>query len=111
MTSTARPICLGCKHFTESASKLVCDAFPEGIPQAIYLSRVDHRKPVSGDGGIVFEAKSDKAMAYATALFSTGPHERSEMREFRHTCGHLLGRVSGPAELFCRHCKVTVAVA
>ena len=32
-----------------------CEAFPYGIPFAIRMGVVDHRKPVDGDRGIQFE--------------------------------------------------------
>jgi hypothetical protein len=33
------------------------------------------------------------------------------LRDIRHSCGNLIGRVSGAAELWCRHCKEAVQVA
>jgi len=33
------------------------------------------------------------------------------LRDIRHSCGNLIGRVSGAAELWCRHCKEAVNVA
>lgn len=32
-----------------------CDAFPDGIPDAIYDEGFDHTKPYEGDSGIQFE--------------------------------------------------------
>lgn len=50
--------------------------------------------------------------ALPQAIPASLPSERSAMRDVRHDrCGHLLGRVSGAAELFCRWCKETVPVA
>jgi HK97 family phage portal protein len=38
--------------------------------------------------------------------------QRSELREVRcHRCARLVGRVGGPAELYCRHCKEQVVAA
>ena len=36
------------------AGKLVCVAFPRGIPLAIAEGRFDHSNPFGGDGGIRF---------------------------------------------------------
>lgn len=33
-----------------------------------------------------------------------------ELRDVRHDCGNLVGRVAGRAELWCRHCKRAVMV-
>ncbi len=53
----AQPPCMECVHFTrDSEEGLRCDAFPEGIPDAIIYGDSDHNKPFPGDGGIVFES-------------------------------------------------------
>ena len=50
------PLCAGCKHFHfDDMSGNKCDAFPDGVPEDIFLSRVDHREPYPGDRGIQFE--------------------------------------------------------
>jgi hypothetical protein len=54
--SVGCPLCIYCKHFRGAGARaLVCDAFPDGIPQSIVESAVDHREPVEGDHGIRFE--------------------------------------------------------
>ena len=47
------PMCLTCRHLhdDDEATTFACDAFPHGIPEAIYMSRRDHREPYPGDGG------------------------------------------------------------
>lgn len=47
--------CLQCVHHRGSR----CDAFPEGIPRAIALSRHDHQQSFPGDCGVRFEPTGD----------------------------------------------------
>jgi len=41
-----------CKHARENDT---CDAFPDGIPEAILTGDFDHTTPYPGDHGIQFE--------------------------------------------------------
>lgn len=41
--------CNRCAHLRPGGS---CTAYPDGIPFAVRLNEVDHRKPYLGDGGI-----------------------------------------------------------
>lgn len=74
MTSIAAPICYGCVHMKASkpGDALTCDAFPEGIPNDILVSRTDHRDPVKGDHGIQFDPKDKAAATYAERMFDRG---------------------------------------
>jgi len=69
MTSRPPPQCLACVHWqspldrddpnaSEAEPTQTCKAFPlpAGIPDDVWWNRVDHRQPVDGDHGIVFEA-------------------------------------------------------
>lgn len=49
------PMCAFCRHFDRQAETFACSAYPDGIPDAIVRSDVDHRKPHAGDHGIQFE--------------------------------------------------------
>lgn len=60
MTTRIPPICISCKHL-RTFGPPQCDAFPDAIPQDIIENRADHRRPIAGDGGIQFEAKSKSA--------------------------------------------------
>ena len=46
------PICIKCKHFHNEQT---CEAFPDLIPIAIWISEFDHHNPHPDDGGIQFE--------------------------------------------------------
>ena len=48
--------CRNCRHFDFlSRVRLRCDAFPDGIPLAIYNGAVPHDAPIEGDHGVVFD--------------------------------------------------------
>ena len=48
------PACMKCKHYrTDDA--VACDAFPDRIPDLIWLGGDPHTGPVPGDRGIRFE--------------------------------------------------------
>ena len=83
MTFLAAPICLGCKHYDRTAPGpgLRCAAFPDGVPNEIYVSAADHRQPFAGDQGIRFEPVDDEDAAYAELLFDATPHEPDDPLE------------------------------
>ncbi len=56
------PICLTCQRFlgVESAAGYVCEAFAGGVPTDVLASRVDHRDPVEGDGGLRYRPKAEQ---------------------------------------------------
>ena len=68
---TEPPMCFFCTHklgykpkdMEGRYNKLCCEAFPDGIPEDIYHSRYDHRKPFKGDSGILFEPNTEKCTA------------------------------------------------
>ena len=47
------PVCVDCKHLHPKGT--TCEAFPDGIPDEIYLYGDKHTKPFDGDSGIRFE--------------------------------------------------------
>lgn len=64
MSSQPESQCGACAHFRSPFSRTdgdfsrppFCAAFPEGIPDAVYGNRVDHRQPVDGDHGVRWES-------------------------------------------------------
>jgi len=51
------PMCFECKNKQKNYK---CRAFPEGIPDIILFSEIDHIKPYPGDKDIQFEPLEDK---------------------------------------------------
>ena len=54
------PLCVLCKHyyrFNEKYQYKCCEAYPNGIPEAVYWT--GHFKPKPNDNGIQFEARDD----------------------------------------------------
>ncbi len=69
MTTYAPPICTGCTRFrNDDDERLTCDAFPDGIPDAILTSEADHRKAYKGDQGLRFDPKDLDAARYAKTI-------------------------------------------
>lgn len=64
MTTTSVPICEACtrRRVPDEGWGYVCDAFPDGIPDAIYQGGFDHRRPYPGDHGIRFELDPSETM-------------------------------------------------
>jgi hypothetical protein len=50
------PTCVTCAHLHlySKMGKETCDAFPKGIPEAIWREVNGHRKPVPGDNGLTY---------------------------------------------------------
>lgn len=59
------PQCLDCIHLDRNNKPPVCAAFPEGIPDAILMNKVDHREPVKGDHGIQFVALPNRESIFS----------------------------------------------
>lgn len=61
MTSPIPPICLSCARYT---SALRCEAYPDGIPEAIVHSEHDHRLPYEGDHGLRYVRDETKTSEF-----------------------------------------------
>jgi hypothetical protein len=58
------PLCSICKYkhhdsLTYRKSFPTCDAFPNGIPEAVRKNKMDHRQAIAGDNGVRFELAAD----------------------------------------------------
>lgn len=54
----APPACMDCIHYDRS-KPVTCAAFPDRIPDVIWLEGDPHTEPVKGDHGIRFEPNED----------------------------------------------------
>lgn len=55
-------VCTLCVHFNVDSAlekKRTCEAFPQGIPDEIFLGQNNHRSPYKGDNGIQFKLHPD----------------------------------------------------
>ncbi len=60
MTVPYPAICISCVHLLPKRGGLMsCEAF-EVIPGLIVFNHLDHRKPITGDGGIRFEQDPER---------------------------------------------------
>jgi hypothetical protein len=56
---TIDPPCFTCKHFDWMSDRMVCAAFPDGIPMPIQRAEDPHRRPYPSDRGIIYELDAD----------------------------------------------------
>jgi hypothetical protein len=61
------PVCLLCRHYHRSGFR-TCDAFPERIPDEIWVYVNPHTQPIPGDHGIHFEPIEKPVKAKAARI-------------------------------------------
>jgi hypothetical protein len=85
---TCRLQCHGCRHFEWGwIEDDRCNAYPDGIPDAIWVGEADHSKPFSGDGGVRREAalagtvnpRDVRHHAFWVHAMEPLPHERDPL--------------------------------
>ena len=84
MTMRKMGQCLVCVHSVNGGDRLECPAFPDGIPDEIYMGEFDHRKPAPGDNGIMFEVDPEadpKLVSYLMEQFEPAAEEATETTE------------------------------
>lgn len=72
MTTTTIPVCESCTHLQpnpDGSGTLVCAAFPDGVPDAIYVDGFDHRQPFDGDGGVRWALSNEPGAAARLAVY------------------------------------------
>jgi hypothetical protein len=84
------PLCSICKYkhkdsLTYRKRYPTCDAFPNGIPEAVRKNRIDHRKAIAGDNGIRFDLVADtepmkELLASFDSLFQRHAEERKSTK-------------------------------
>jgi len=52
-------VCSFCARLNRFGMDRTCRAFPKGIPDEIWLGKIDHTSPYSGDNGMTFLRRSD----------------------------------------------------
>lgn len=72
MVVPAIPICEACTRLgpAPNGEGFACEAFPLGIPEAIYPGGFDHREQYDGDGGVRFELADGREDALAAFMAS-----------------------------------------
>lgn len=69
------PPCYDCNYF-DAVNSRTCDAFPEGIPDEIWIGTIKHDKEYAGDHGIQFRPKFPNEFLSVTKVanvFSVNP--------------------------------------
>lgn len=84
MNDIVAPQCHFCvqrfaSDFDVGATGARCRAFPDGIPEAILETRVDHRQPFRGDGGFRYTPDASAPPdSLWDAIFEDGREARSD---------------------------------
>jgi hypothetical protein len=61
------PQCGPCIHIGDHKT---CDAFPDGIPDLLFFNVHDHRKPIAGDHGVLFEPRPGRQHPFDNPLYT-----------------------------------------
>jgi hypothetical protein len=77
------PICWCCTRLREYGIDRECDAFPKGIPSAIWEGETDHRVPYPGDQGMQFSPRNQRGAIEVARWFGddeqVAPEDRTEV--------------------------------
>ena len=62
--------CVYCKRASTESVYPACIAFQSFIPDEILANKVDHRKPIEGDGGFMFDPRDDVPLVALNNLYA-----------------------------------------
>jgi hypothetical protein len=71
VTTAPIPLCESCARLGPGSDGVgfACAAFPDGIPDEIFVEGFDHRRAFPGDGGVLYEAGSAPGDAARLAAY------------------------------------------
>lgn len=70
--------CARMRSWTAGGATASCEAFPGGIPDAVWTNTYDHRQEVPGDHGVRWESNGQPFPEWALPETADSPDEEDE---------------------------------
>lgn len=85
LVSYRMPICGVCKRLDDNGFGWTCEAYPDGVPEEIRVSEIDHRKDYKDDHGLQFVPVDEEATEYAKKIFDIDDDHKgeTELKKYR----------------------------